>query len=539
MVQIEGDRLVAHFRKFDLAEYDLFLKCKRLPESSVEFIPETETYSISAPARFAPLLGVERPPVREEHPMADFLYPDQRFLVSEALDAKRFALWCQCGWGKTFGGWEFGRQVWLRTGGGRVLITTLNEVVPQWMEEHRRFYAGTKFDFPATRLWSRAEMRTWMRNGEGVAVTNYEKWNPDSRADQVVNEARYLAGAILDENRLKTGGGVQKWAIGKSLKGVEYKLSLTATPAPNAIMEYASQAMFLEKMRNNDEIIWTFFTRHSKTHRWTVKPHARAAFFEWMSSWSVYVGDPRRYGWRLDRPLVPPPEYRTVEVPATPEQIDLARALTADQSTGQLSLVPLETNAIQRNALGQLAKGFRYVTRGGRKVAEPVPSAKPDVVAGIVRTEAAAGAQVLVWTVFDAESNILAERLRGLPGVELLTGKTKRVERQNILERFRNGTTRVLITRASVLGWGMNLQFVSAMVFSGWTDSFEQLYQAVRRAFRDGQAERVRVYFPVIRELEGDAYDNVWRKQAEYEQGVKEQEDNYIRARARLRGEAA
>lgn len=535
-VAFAGDRMRVRFDRFAPDTYDLFLRCKALPESAIEFDPADESYTLTSHARFAGMLGVERPPVREDHPVWPALRNSQRHLVSLALDAKRFALWCACGFGKTLMGLEFARQVSLRTG-GRVLVTTLNDVVREWQNEAGRWYGEA---LPLTRLESRKAMREWMNDGSGVAVTNYEKWNPESLADQVVPEAKLLAGAVLDENRLKTGGGKQKWAMGKSLKGVEYKLSLTATPAPNALMEFASQAMFLEKMRSQGEIIWSFFTRDPKTHRWTVKPHARAAFFEWMATWSVYVNDPTRYGWGDGDAPVPKPTYQTIEVPATEEQLAIAADLTADQETGQRFLWGAETNAIQRLKLSQVAKGFRYVKRDGKRTAAKVASKKPAVVCDIIKREATAGAQVLVWTVFDRESEILSERLRKAKvNHELLTGKTRPADRGAILDRVRSGETRVLVTRAAVLGWGMNLQMFAAMVFSGWTDSFEQFYQAVRRAYRRGQTASVRVYFPVVRELEGDSFDNIGRKEEEFERSIAEMEVNYLRAQARLTGKAA
>jgi hypothetical protein len=78
----------------------------------------------------------------------------------------------------------------------------------------------------------------------------------------------------------------------------------------------------------------------------------------------------------------------------------------------------------------------------------------------------------------------------------------------------------VLVTRAKMLGYGMNLQMCGAMVFSGFNDSFEDVFQAVHRAVRHGQTKAVRVYFPVVRELEGDTLDNLDRKRAEYAASV-------------------
>lgn len=536
MVTFANDRMRVRFDRFDPRSYGVFLKTKRLPEYAIEFDPETEAYTIDAPARFADMIGVQKPkdPARRLK-LSSFLLDDQRAIVPMALEAKRFAYWAGCGNGKTVVGLEFARHVHHRTQ-GRVLIVTLNEIVPQWIEEAKRFY-GKKLRI--LRLKNRAQMREWCEHGDGkhhFAIANYEKFNPDEQG-QVVNECRHLACVVLDESsRLKASGGKQKWALIKSFKGVEYKLSLTATPAPNDVMEFASQASFLETIRSETEILWTYFTRDPVSHRWSVKPHARAAFFEFMSSWSIYVNDPKRYGWRMNLPDVPKPTYHTIEVEPTNEQLALIPELT-QTGDGQGDLYPDRTNAIQRVKLSQVAKGFRYgKNERGRRTIEIIPSNKPAAVCDIVRKEAARGAQVLVWTVFDEETAILAEMLKDVPGCQVLTGKTKPKDRVDILDRFRRGESPELISRAAMLGFGMNFQCCTAMVFSGWSDSFESLFQAIHRAVRFGQTESVRIYFPLIETLEGDTLTNIWRKFAEFERGIEEMETNYVRTTRKLKG---
>lgn len=536
-ITFAGDRMRVAFDRFDLDAYGLFLRCKALPEYDVTFDRERETYEISAPSRFAPLLGVPTPAAEAAPlPYCDVMYDDQRVLVTQALTAKRFAIWSQCGNGKTLMGLEFARQVAARTR-GRVLITTLYEIVPQWIEEAARFYGDA---LPLPRLETREAMREWCASGPpGLAITNYEKFNHRGLAEQVVNELRHLAGVVLDESsRLKTGGGKQKWALVKSTKGIEYKLSLTATPAPNDTIEFASQAAFLEKMRTDADILWTFFTRNPETTKWEVKPHARRAFFEFMASWSVYVNDPRRYGWRLDQPVVPAPTYKVIDVALTPEQRNWMHRLTVDDVTGQSDLFGGSSKgAVRRLQLSQLAKGFIYRKDADKKRRTiTVDAGKPSAVACLVSDELQAGEQVLIWTVFDAESALLYERLKLRDGVALLTGATPDDERLRILHAFRRGEVRVLISRPRMLGYGLNFQHCGAMIFSGWTDSFEDLYQAIRRAVRHGQRKSVRVYFPIVRELEGDVFDNVRRKEAEFERAIADMEANYIRASQRLRG---
>jgi len=526
-ITFSGDRMAVLFNSFGLDSYRRFLSVKQLPEYTCTFDRDAETYTIDAPARFAALLGIDAPQIeRGDLPFHEALFDDQRHVMGLALAAKRYAAWCQCGWGKTLFGLEYGRQVLHRVG-GRGLIVTVNQIVDEWVSEAHKWYGDS---LPLHRINSRQEMREWCKSGgQGLAITNYEKFNPDE-AGQVVNECRNLTLVILDEaSRLRAGGGKQKWAIIKSFKGLEYKLSLTATPAPNDVMEFASQASFLEKMRSEGEILWTYFTRDPKTQEWTVKPHAREAFFKFMASWSIYVNDPKRYGWRLNVPDVPRPEIITVEVAATPEQLQALTIATANAKTGQMSLLPdAAPNAIQRVKLSQVAKGFRYAKRGGKRVIDSIRSNKPMAVAGLIRGEVAAGEKVLVWTEFDEESRILSALLEDVTGVLTLTGSTPKADRAGVIEQFRTGDANILITRSKMVGFGLNFQCVGAMVFSGWTDSFESMYQSIRRAVRHGQTKPVRVYFPVVDELEGDVLRNVRRKEIEFEQAIAEMEQSYL-----------
>lgn len=528
-ITFQGDLLRVHFDRFDIPSYDLFLKVKRLPEFNIEFHPETDTYTIEAPKRFATLLDVEAPARQVEAlPFNPRLFDDQVAIIQLALDAKRFAYWGGCGVGKSLVELEFGRQVIQRTG-QRFLLFSLNDIVPQLMDEAKEFYGDS---LPIHRIESRAELKSWCKGGGGAmfGITNYEKMNPDADG-QVVNEMRHLGGVGLDEsNRLAQGGGKQKWALIKSTKGIEFKLSCTATPAPNDTAEFASQASFLERMRNEGEIIWTYFRRDEKTKRWVVKPHARKAFFDFMASWSIYVSDPRRYGWRKGHADIPEPIVTHHEIPMTTQQWAVLQKLTCESGGQQTLFQSRDVNTIERSKLSQIAKGFRYVGKGER-TAERIDSLKPGFVADLVANDAGDGLQVLVWTMFNAETDILGEELskRAIRN-EVITGKTKKNDRLAILERFRKGECRVLVSRASMLGFGMNFQQCGSMVFSGWNDSFVQYYQAWRRAVRYGQDKRVRIHLPFIRELEWDMLENVLAKESKHAAAIAEMEESYIRA---------
>jgi len=59
------------------------------------------------------------------------------------------------------------------------------------------------------------------------------------------------------------------------------------------------------------------------------------------------------------------------------------------------------------------------------------------------------------------------------------------------------------------------------MVFVGLNDSFEQLYQAVRRCYRFGQKKEVEVYL-ISSILEGAVLENIKRKELQAEEMSRE-----------------
>ena len=513
MVSINGPLAEVDFGRFDLEMYGLFLKTKKLPESQITYDWERDAYKLTTPARFAGMLGASvAAAVREALEISGFLFDYQRFIVRTALEARRYAIYADCGLGKTLMFLEWARHVIAGTG-GRVLIISPLQVIEQTRDESARFYGE---GLPVERIETRAALVEWLkRPGPGLGITNYEKM-----VDGLMPELRYLAGLVLDESSiLKSGGGVTKWNLIKSSKGIEYKLSCTATPAPNDIMEYASQAGFLEKLRTEGEILWTFFTRDKKGN-WRIKPHAREGFYRFMASWSIFLRNPAHYGWEDNLSKIPAPEFHEYRLPPTDEQMGMASGMFHETGAGLLGDRAL--GITQRTKLSQIAKGFIYE---GKK-ARGIPSPKPEFIGDLIRREIADGRQVLVWTVFDEEARLIADRLAGV-NFAVLDGSVKEKARRPILERFRRGELDVLVSKASMLGFGMNFQCCSSMIFSGWDDSYERFYQAVKRAIRYGQTQSVRVHLPFISELEGVILENVLRKKGNFEADAEEQERYY------------
>jgi len=514
-ISVAGDLATVTFERYGLDAYQTFLRAKALPETQLTYDWQTDTYQMTTPARFAGRLGADVViPERQTLPYSSHLFDYQRWALSLSLNAKRFALWLDTGLGKTACYLEWARQVQAMTE-GRVLILAPLAVIPQMIREAERFYGDS---MPITQLHTRDALIDWCANGSGIAATNYQKFIPG-----VISELRLVSGLIADESSiLRTGGGVIKWNVIKSARGIEYKLSCTATPAPNEAMEYASQAAFLEKLRSEGDILWTYFQR-DKYGNWSVKPHARAAFYRFMASWSLYLRDPAVFGFADILASLPDPEIIEERIPMTEGQRALMQETLISKGVGLFA--DERVSAVVRSKLTQIARGFRYHGTGKTRRAERIDSLKVEHVAEIIRAEAERG-PVLVWTTFDEEALILASLLDDLP-IGSLSGSDDDDDRLATLDRFRAGEIGVLISKPQLIGYGLNLQFVKSMVFSGFDDSFERMYQAVRRAYRFGQTETVRVYVPYVPELEGMVFDNVRGKEARFMEEVAAQEQQY------------
>ncbi len=395
-------------------------------------------------------------------------------------------------------------------------------------------YMGRR-DLPLLRLNTRADMIRWCADKSDTAgwfaITNYEKMIPqEDSPQQVVNELRFLTAVIADESSiLKTKGGTIKWALMKSTYGVPYKLSCTATPAPNDQLEYLSQAGFLDKFNDNtgDGPALASFFKLEADGSCKLKPHARSAFFNFMVAWSIYLRKPSAFGFRDPFAEVPEPVIEEIKVAATVEQESEAAQYLRARDPRYL-FASEKLGVTQRGKLSQIAKGFVYGGKAPRRIA----SRKPGVVAELTRQACREGRQVLVWTVFDEESEIIMEQLRD-EQVVALHGKQSEDEREKILAAFVRGEITGLVSKAALLGYGLNFPFCTRMIFSGFDDSFERFYQAVRRCYRYGSREQLRVMVPYIPGLENHVWENVLRKKSQWEADTAECEQAYAAAMRR------
>jgi hypothetical protein len=390
------------------------------------------------------------------------LKPHQRDIVQWALRRGRAAIFAGTGLGKTLMELAWGEQVAAFTG-KPVLIFAPLAVSAQHIREAAKFGLSARF------------VRNQDEVGPGVNVTNYQK------IDHF--DLSLFGGICLDESSiLKSTDGKYRTRIIQECASVPFRLAATATPAPNDFMELGNHAEFLSVMSYTD-MLSTFFTHDGgETQKWRLKGHAENEFWKWMASWAVMLRKPSDLGYDNAGYDLPALRYQSHTV-----AVDYAPSL----DTGLL--FPMEARTLQERIGARRDSVDERVTLS----ASITPADRPFVW----------------WCNLNAEAETLA---KSIPGAVNLSGSDKDDDKERKMVDFSEGRIRVLITKPSIAGFGMNWQHCADTGFVGLNDSFEQVFQAVRRFWRFGQTKPVTVHF-IASEMEGAVVANLRRKEADAE----------------------
>lgn len=386
------------------------------------------------------------------------LFNWQADITRWALRRGRAALFEDCGLGKTPQQLEWARQVCDETS-GNVLVLAPLAVSYQTKSE------GEKFGIPVTVCRDQFEVKP------GINVTNYEKLQHFSPKE--------FAGIVLDESSiLKSYTGKIRTQIIESFSQTPYRLACTATPAPNDYMELGNHAEFLGVM-SRVEMLATFFTHDGgETSKWRLKGHAENEFWKWLASWAVYIRKPSDLGYPDDDFILP----------AKNETIVSIEGMATDGYLFPMAAASLEEQ---------------------RKVKRASLSARVQACADLVNAKSVG--HWIVWAELNDEANALEKAINGAVQI---AGSDNPSEKERKLIEFSRGEFRVLVTKASIAGFGMNWQHCNQMAFVGLSHSYEDLYQAIRRCWRFGQKNPVDVYLFMV-DGEQAILDNLKRKETE------------------------
>ena len=402
----------------------------------------------------------------EDNPL---LFDWQSDIVRWALMKGRAAIFADCGLGKTAMQLQWAAQVSAHEG-KPVLICAPLAVAKQTQRE------GVKFAVPVTVCRTQADVRP------GVNITNYEMLSHF--------DAESFCGVVLDESSiLKDATSATRKLLTDTFRGTPFKLCCTATPSPNDFMELGTHSDFLGVM-TQPEMLATFFCHDGgNTSKWRLKGHAESKFFEWVASWACCVTNPADLGYDGNDFVLPELEIREIVTKQNAMTDGDGQFLMFSEAVQTLS----ERRAARKNSLADRVQAAADIAN-------------------------ATDEQVLVWCDLNAESEALAAAING--AVEVRGSQTPEYK-ESAMNGFTDGVNRVLVSKPSIAGWGMNWQQCNTMIFVGLSDSFEAYYQAVRRCWRFGQLRPVTVYI-IISEAEGCVKANIERKQADAQRMTRE-----------------
>ena len=390
------------------------------------------------------------------------LFDYQNHCVEFAVRAGRSAMFLDTGLGKTFCQLEFAREVVEHTN-QPVLVLTPLAVAAQTAREAAKFGCDAKVIRDDADVFN------------GVNIINYD------RIDKL--DVSQFSGVILDESSiLKNFSGRTRNQLVNAFRDTPYRLACTATPSPNDHTELGNHSEFLGVLNHSDMLPRWFINDTMNTGDWRLKGHAVKPFWDWVASWARCVSQPSDLGFSDFGHVLP-------DLNIERHVIDFE---SQAESQGQLFASP------ELSATGIHALKRESVEHRAAKVAEMVNgSTEP----------------WLIWCDTDIEADHLA---RLIPDAVEVRGSDKIEHKEESLLGFADGTIRVIITKPSIAGFGMNWQHCNNMAFVGLTYSYESFYQSVRRCWRFGQTKPVNAHL-VMTHAEAAIWRNVSSKASNHD----------------------
>jgi DNA modification methylase len=362
------------------------------------------------------------------------LFDFQRFIVRLALKKGKYAIFADCGLGKTLMQLSWSDKVAKKTN-QKVLILAPLAVVGQTILE------AEKFGIDCGKVGTKSI----------IHICNYE---------QIKNvDCSIYSGVVLDESSiLKNYEGETKKLIIDTFSKTPYKLACTATPSPNDPMELGNHAEFLNVMNRSEMLAMYFVHDGGETSKWRLKGHAEKRFYQFVGTWSVMLSKPQDIGFNAKGYDLPKLNIIENEI------------LVDKRDNGELFNSTL-ISATNFNSELRITKDARMV-----KAAEIANASNENFI---------------IWIKHNEEGEMLKKMI---PNAVEVRGSDSDEYKERMLLGFAKNEFRVLITKSKIASFGLNYQNCRNQIFASLDFSFEGLYQSIRRSYRFGQKNEVNIY---------------------------------------------
>lgn len=394
-----------------------------------------------------------------------YAFDYQKDIIAWACKKGKCAVLIGCGCGKTLIQLEWAKAVNTHTHTPVLIVAPLSVV-----EQTRR--EGTKFGICEVNV-----CRKQADVVDGVNITNYEMI-------EHFNGSAF-SGVVLDESSIiKSFSGKYKAVLTDMFHDTPYRMLCTATIAPNDYTEIGTSCEFLGIMSRSEMLATYFIHDGGDTSKWRLKKAGVNKFWEWFATWAIYFNSPKDLGYTGDGYDLPP--------------LNIHKVITESQVHEGELIVSLANTLEER----RLARKESIENR-------------TDKAADLANND---DSQWLLWVDYNDESAMLKRKTNN--SVEVKGSDSPEFKAQSSLD-FADGNIHALVSKASIFGFGSNFQSCHNMVFCGLSDSYERLYQAIRRCWRFGQKHPVNVYI-ILSEREMNVLDNITRKQEQMDEMQKQ-----------------
>lgn len=293
------------------------------------------------------------------------------------------------------------------------------------------------------------------------------------------------SGVVLDESSILKGrDGKLSRLIIDSFSKTPYKLCCTATPSPNDHMELGQHSEFVGSMSYLEMLAMFFVHDGGETSKWRLRKHAQDDFWNFVCTWSISLDNPKSLGFNGDGYNLPEIEY--IE-----------------------HIIPVENNT--NTLFGDVAVSATDLHKDLKRSFNKRIEKTIDLVNN-------SDEQFIIWTLKNDEANELKKVINDSINVQ---GSDKPEFKSKHLNGFADKEFKALITKTSIASFGMNYQNCSNMIFTSYDFKFEAFYQAVRRCYRFGQVNKVKVHL-LVPESQINVRKTILEKENKHKTMIKE-----------------
>lgn len=394
----------------------------------------------------------------------------QKYLIKRGLKLGRYGNYSLTGLGKTIMLLEWSNQIVKKTNKPVLVIANLGVTYQIIVEGDKFGYKIEKFDFETGIIKA------------GIYITNYEQIKnlTDSQAVQ-------FSGCALDEaSILKNYTGKLRNLLTKKFAETRFKSCFSATPAPNEVGEIGQQSEFLGVLDSTD-MRAKWFVRDEGMNNYRLKHHAKGDFYNWIKSWADMINSPADLGFELEGKKYELPPLELIE-----RNVDVQ-----EQDNGKL-FNDAAVSATEKS--GELRRTLVERCEEAIKIIKETPNES-----------------ILVWVELNSEADYIRKRLNEVgESFREVRGSDKPENKEIDLIEFAKNKYRVLVTKKSIAGFGMNYQNCGVQIHVSPDFSFELYYQALRRSHRFGRKDPVKIYLINIPTME-NARLTIERKQRQFD----------------------